>query len=373
MKVLEWITQISRIFETSLLIHLKKNLFLLLLSFSFSIYCSAQVLCIKCYNQNARILTDTNNLIVNGGFENTTCIPSYATHSFCPNSSIYDCSIANWICTGGGSSTYACIFDSSNLNGSRSIVIEGKKAVYFGNYFCNACSSTQSDTSCIINMGCQVTGIPTGYPYNTVDYGGTTGVNLQQTVNGLMIGAIYLLEFWAGGERDIDFNKNGLFAVDVGFGNILLRDPPTPRITGIGIRYIIVFEATSSFHIIKFTSWGHISFDFAPTCTELVLDDVRLFAANPDGGNPCITSINDLSQNTMTTVFPNPATNSFSVTTNTNQPSEIILFDIASRKLMQQKFTGSVSLNIENLAKGIYFYQIRDENGAVSQGKVVKE
>src|SRR5436305_1581761 len=117
-----------------------KTIFTLLALFIFSLSSNAQVLCIQCYNQNARVLTDTNNLIVNGGFENTTC-PPYAGDSnydttFCPNSTHHKCNIVNWICTGGGPGTYADVCDSSF-----SIITEGNKAVYFGNNHANICSA----------------------------------------------------------------------------------------------------------------------------------------------------------------------------------------------------------------------------------------
>jgi len=182
------------------------------------------------------------------------------------------------------------------------------------------------------------------------------------------------------------FTHRGLFAVDVGFGNIFLRDPVTAPNSGIGTRYVIVFSATSSSDTIKFTNWGHMQYNGGYT-TELILDDVRLFAAT-EGNNICATSTNDLPQNTIATVFPNPATNLLTVTitspqsasggeTAANSPlragGEIILFDIASRKLMDEKFIGSATLNIENLAKGVYLYQVKDEKGMLKQGKVVKE
>jgi len=309
---------------------------------------------------------------MNGGFENNTCDPNtYQDTSFCPNSQYYHCDIANWICSGGGYNTYAFMLDTSLS--SPSIIIEGIQAAYFGNWSCEACSASGTDTSCVSDMSCEVTGIPAGYPYNAyLGYGGSTGVSLKQTVNGLTLGATYVLEFWVGGESiGSNYTKNGLFALDVGFGNIFLIDPPTPPVSGIGIRYVVVFSAVSTSHTVKFTNWGHIG-GSNTTHTELVLDDVQLFAANPDE-NICITAINDLSQNAIATVFPNPATNLLTITTTTSQPSEIILYDIASRKLMQQKFSGSAILNIENLAKGVYLYEVRDEKGVVKQGKVVKE
>jgi PKD repeat protein len=87
-------------------------------------------------------------------------------------------------------------------------------------------------------------------------------------------GNTYVLEFWAGGEQYLgSWDGKGLFAVDVGFGDTLLRCPATPNNGGIGTRYIIEFNAIAASHTIKFTNWGHIRYN----CTELVLDDVRLY------------------------------------------------------------------------------------------------
>ena len=67
------------------------------------------------------------------------------------------------------------------------------------NYFCKACSPIVDDITCLNNIDCTLTGIPLGYPDNDPSQGGTTGVSLQQTVNGLIPGNTYILEFWVGG------------------------------------------------------------------------------------------------------------------------------------------------------------------------------
>jgi len=72
-------------------------------------------------------------------------------------------------------------------------------------------------------------------------------------------------------------------------------------------------------------------------------------------------------------VFPNPFDNRLNITVSNNTLSEIFFYDIASRKLLQQKFTNSVSLNTEQLAKGLYLYEVRNENGFCKKGKVVKD
>src|SRR5687767_7252040 len=113
-------------------------LFLIILFHSNFTLTNAQIICIMCFNQNDSISTGINNLIQNGGFENHNCTPSYgiigSPTSFCPNSNGYSCDITNWTCTGGGSDTYACMYDLI-INKSR--IVEGANAVYMGNYFCN--------------------------------------------------------------------------------------------------------------------------------------------------------------------------------------------------------------------------------------------
>ncbi len=206
---------------------------------------------------------------MNGGFESTNCLPYPVAHIYCPASSGYSCDLYNWTCSGGGTSTYACILDNSI-----STVPEGIFVAYLGNYFCNPCSQQADDTSCITASGCEAGGIPAGYPVNDIAYGGSTGVSIAQTVSGLTIGSVYVLEFWAGGEPG--FTQQGLFGVDVGFGIHMLRCNTTSAFAPApGTRYIIEFRATAASHTIKFTNWGHI----CSSCTEVVLDNVRLYPA----------------------------------------------------------------------------------------------
>lgn len=251
---------------------MKKFLLFTLLAAGLIFQSQAQVLCIMCYDQNDSISTGVNNLLLNGSFENSNCSSGYILDVFCPNSSYYSCDLTNWTCTGGGSQTYVCVFDS--LPGTRSTIVDGLYGVYMGNYFCNPCSQTVDDTSCFTMTDCELSGIPPGFPTHDPAYGGSTGVSIEQTVNGLTIGNTYVLEFWVGGENNgTYFLDPGMFGVDVGFGNSLLRCNETPYGTGIGKRYIIEFNANATSHTIKFTSWGHV----CSSCTEAVIDQVRLY------------------------------------------------------------------------------------------------
>jgi hypothetical protein len=213
-------------------------------------------------------------------------------------------------------------------------------------------------------MGCHITGVPSGYPVSYYPgYGGNTGVSLQQTVSGLIPGGDYELEFWAGGEGG--FADKGLFAVDVGFGNIFLRDISTPRDTGIGTRYIIVFTASSSSHTIKFTNWGHIA-----SATELILDDVRLFTF-PETSSLCVTGIDEPAQNAELSFSPNPAFSNSEVTftyLSSGGQKQIIINDMNGREvaryachLHSYRETTIQHVKLPKLAAGIYVARLVGE------------
>lgn len=339
---------------------LSASLFLL-----FHAQASAQILCIYCYDQNTPVSTGVTNLITNGGMENHNCIPqNWFGSSYCPNSNYFNCSIANWTCTGGGSGTYADIVTTAYAQ-----VAEGTYAAYMGNHYCNACSPTIDDTSCITDISCTIGGIPAGYPISEPNMGGATGLSLEQTVTGLTPGATYVLEFWAGGEAGQPYY--GVFALNVGFGDTLLRCKYAPFPAGVGRRYIVEFIASSSSHTIKFTNWGHI----CNLCTEIILDNVMLYtlAELSPIVPPCPTGINELNEIITASVFPNPATNEITVETSSSQLSEFILYDISSKQLLQKSFIRKATLNILHLSKGIYFYEIKNNASVIKKGKLIKE
>lgn len=88
----------------------------------------------------------------------------------------------------------------------------------------------------------------------------------------------------------------------------------------------------------------------------------------------CNTGINQLDNSGQTiNVYPNPFTNSVSVQVNDNEQLQFNLYDILSRKLLQQTFINSTIINTEQLANGIYTYQVLNKKGAVTNGKLIKQ
>lgn len=86
-----------------------------------------------------------------------------------------------------------------------------------------------------------------------------------------------------------------------------------------------------------------------------------------------VTGIDNADQNYLLEIFPTLIKDELTVNYKSQELSEIILFDIASRKVFQQEFTNSISINTEQLANGIYIYELRNKNGVIKKGKVVKD
>lgn len=75
-------------------------------------------------------------------------------------------------------------------------------------------------------------------------------------------------------------------------------------------------------------------------------------------------SVKDFSQheNDDMIVYPNPASNEFSIQIKTNAPYVMEVFDISGRIVLKcEKFLGNVKINSSNLAKGIYIVKATNE------------
>ena len=121
------------------------------------------------------------------------------------------------------------------------------------------------------------------------------------------------------------------------------------------------------------------NFTFIPsTCgtvdeADYFLDDVCVSTDSSFTCNYSFTGIEDVIPSTLLLISPNPFNNELKIQYNTNEQMEIILYDIASRKLLQQKFTNLISINTHQLAKGIYLYEVKNRSGVIAKGKVVKD
>ncbi|MEO8087635.1 MAG: T9SS type A sorting domain-containing protein [Bacteroidota bacterium] len=102
-------------------------------------------------------------------------------------------------------------------------------------------------------------------------------------------------------------------------------------------------------------------------------DDLHMTTQNISVQVNAATGIEDVSDtNDGIIVYPNPITDDLNIKTFNNESTEIILFDITGRNLLQKKFTNTTTLNTEQLAQGIYTYEVKNKSGVIKNGKVVK-
>jgi hypothetical protein len=83
--------------------------------------------------------------------------------------------------------------------------------------------------------------------------------------------------------------------------------------------------------------------------------------------------MHDISGDSNFEIYPNPFFQILNISCNNSEPLEIILYDIISREYLVRSFEKSISINTEQIAKGVYFYVVRNKNGIVKKGKIVKD
>lgn len=90
-------------------------------------------------------------------------------------------------------------------------------------------------------------------------------------------------------------------------------------------------------------------------------------------GTSITTSILESAHKIILKVYPSPFSNQFTVGLSNNKQTTISLFNFLGQQVLQQTFTNSATINTEQLADGIYFYELRNDKGLVTNGKVIRQ
>jgi len=72
-------------------------------------------------------------------------------------------------------------------------------------------------------------------------------------------------------------------------------------------------------------------------------------------------------------VYPNPFIDKINIEINNSTFSEIEIYSIDSRKVIQEMFMASTTIDLKILSKGLYFYIVRSNNNIVGTGKIIKD
>ncbi|MBL7929271.1 MAG: T9SS type A sorting domain-containing protein [Bacteroidia bacterium] len=131
-----------------------------------------------------------------------------------------------------------------------------------------------------------------------------------------------------------------------------------------GENYLIIgnFKPDSSTTILNNGGFGPAAY--------VLIDDVCVSVHSTNCNST--SGIDSVMKDDGVNLFPNPFTDKINIAARRNDLIEVNLFDITARKLFNQSFTNSITINTEQLAKGIYLYELRNKNGVIKKGKVVK-
>lgn len=71
--------------------------------------------------------------------------------------------------------------------------------------------------------------------------------------------------------------------------------------------------------------------------------------------------------------YPNPFSSQITFKLADNEATTVSLYNFLGQQAFQQSFTNSTTVNTEQLAAGIYFYEMKNSKGTLKTGKVVKQ
>lgn len=94
------------------------------------------------------------------------------------------------------------------------------------------------------------------------------------------------------------------------------------------------------------------------------IDNVRIESA---------LGLDDESFENQTAAFPNPFSNTLTFKLNNNDLSELRIFDLSGREIIQKEFTNELTLETFDFKSGIYFYTITNGSLLIKKGKILKK
>jgi hypothetical protein len=146
-------------------------------------------------------------------------------------------------------------------------------------------------------------------------------------------------------------------------------------------KYLFTSCGTGTQTDVQFLTALDYNLDFNLTATDTVTGLKIIFIA-PGGDvdfagayivSPQEVGINNINSKPTAGIFPVPFSEQLNVTMNNLQPSELILYDVTSRKMVDEIFIDQYTFNTSRLVNGIYFYEIWNDGALIKSGKILKK
>ncbi|HLP51308.1 MAG TPA: aryl-sulfate sulfotransferase [Chitinophagales bacterium] len=101
--------------------------------------------------------------------------------------------------------------------------------------------------------------------------------------------------------------------------------------------------------------------------------EIELNPATPSICDTFLTAIEMFTDYAFTSVYPNPFTTQLTLSIADNVPVTVSIYDFLGHQVFQQSFTNSTTIDTDHLVDGIYLYELHNESGRVSSGKMIKQ
>ena len=209
----------------------------------------------------------------------------------------------------------------------------------------------------------------------------------RQLLLPLVIGQSYQLSFYVtNGTPPINYGGSGIDHFSVAFSTTpLVQSSPliinfTPQYIYSGFLYnnnwqqvTFNFTADSAYQYITFGSFvDDLTQQLQPYDSALSFSEAYYFL--DDINLEITTGITYYNNNeNRISVSPTLFSEKLYIKSDASASYEVILYSVSLEKLVHAKFNSSITMNTAQLAKGIYFYEVRNNSGVIKKGKVVKE
>jgi Secretion system C-terminal sorting domain len=295
------------------------------------------------------ILIYSQNLIINGGFENYTQLPStYGQYYLCNG----------WSNCGGGGSP-----DFFHINGTGQAKLP------------NPFPSTINPHSGNAVMGLSL------YAASATNFREYLSTTLSSA---LVVGQNYQLSFYfSNGTTPIYYGGLGSNNFSISLSTSALSQTVSYNpITTITPQYIYNgFLFSNSWQLVTYEFVADAAYQYI-TFGSFVNDSTQqLQQLSPAANLNAYYYIDDVSLSQSLSVeeqtlesnikiYRDKSTESLNIDTTNNDLLDISLLDLNGRLLTEKTFTNKTSIDTQLLAKGIYLYQIKSKNTILKQGKI---
>lgn len=121
--------------------------------------------------------------------------------------------------------------------------------------------------------------------------------------------------------------------------------------------------------------------EHAESIGDITISDIATGDPTPENNEHCIsfivgdtTTIDDVGiQNSFedeVTIFPNPA-NDFLIVNGADGGAEVVVMDLNGQVVLKQLISGTETLDISNIANGMYVLQLFDQNGDIIKNEKI--